>query len=247
MNKRLKAFSVSDGRWHLWKDAAGSPFVNMAVDEILCKDSCISEGGVPLLRIYGWDRPSVSFGYAQKYPADIAGKYTLVRRPTGGGIVYHLNDVTYTFIVPAKHEIMRLDRIESYMFFHIPILKLLRNSGVAAELAPSNEISEDRETMACFRNAARHDVVAAGSKIAGAAQRRSRSGILHQGSILLDNLPGIRKDLLIDSLICGFAEEYKIQFASFEPDKSLMAQAEKLAAEKYSTPEWNVERKSNIQ
>jgi lipoate-protein ligase A len=225
---------------------ARSPFINMAVDEILCKNSGLL-GDTPLLRLYGWDRPSVSFGYAQKYPAELADRYAVVRRPTGGGIVYHLNDITYTFIVPPEHEIMRLDRIESYMFFHVPIQKMLQGLGVGAELAPFNETHEDREVMSCFRNAARHDVVAAGGKIAGAAQRRSRAGILHQGSILLDSLAKFKKEFLTDRLIDAFMKEYKVTFGNYEPDQKLIAAAEKLAEGKYSRPEWNVERKSNIQ
>ena len=59
----------------------------MAVDEVLLRNA--TGRRLPLLRVYTWVRPAVSFGYFQEFPACLAAKYDSVRRLTGGGVVYH--------------------------------------------------------------------------------------------------------------------------------------------------------------
>ena len=90
----------------------------MAVDEALWRTAALRAR--PLLRVYGWDKPSVSFGYFQKFPADLAGRYAIVRRPTGGGIVYHGDgvDTTYTVVVPPGHRLHALKTKDAYDLLH---------------------------------------------------------------------------------------------------------------------------------
>ena len=89
--------STPQKQWYLYIDTAHDPFYNMAMDEVLLHSA---KGlGAPLIRMYDWDCPSVSIGYVQHYDAAPNDKYTVVRRPTGGGVVYHDNDLTYTAIV----------------------------------------------------------------------------------------------------------------------------------------------------
>src|SRR4051812_29265490 len=77
------------------------PSWNMACDEWLLNK--ISSLNVPLLRTYGWDRPSITIGYFQEYPQELEAKYTIVRRPTGGALVYHDSDLTFTVVLPPTH------------------------------------------------------------------------------------------------------------------------------------------------
>ena len=85
--------------WDFWIDGAHDPAFNMAADEALMLSAPLR--GRPLLRFYEWDRPAVSIGYVQTIAAAPEG-YAAVRRPTGGGVVYHDYDFTYETIMPSK-------------------------------------------------------------------------------------------------------------------------------------------------
>ena len=80
--------------WLLWRDTVHDPFFNMSMDEILLEEA--GNLGAPLIRTYRWDRPSLSIGSSQLYPETEAARYAIVRRPTGGGNVFHDGDLTYT-------------------------------------------------------------------------------------------------------------------------------------------------------
>src|SRR3982074_1758229 len=160
-----------------------SASLNMAVDEALLEDAA-----APILRFYRWRQPSVSFGYFGLY-SEVAGQSNereIVRRWTGGGIVPHGDDVTYSVIIPASHPFFARSSPEFYAAFHDAIRGALDANGGQATLAHSAapKVSEN-----CFANAVRADVMSSGQKIAGAAHRRSRAGLLHQGSIQQHDLP----------------------------------------------------------
>src|SRR5258706_594076 len=153
--------------------------LNMAIDEALLRGA---RG--PLLRVYRWRRAALSFGYFGKYSA-VAARWPgreLVRRWTGGGEVAHGADCTYTLIVPRAHAFCRLSAVESYRVIHEHIAALL-GAAVAA-------VAEPKVSAVCFENAVRFDVVNGARKVAGAAQRRTAHGLLHQGSIDADPLEG---------------------------------------------------------
>jgi lipoate-protein ligase A len=170
--------------WRLLIDGPGAPAWNMAVDEALLRD--VRE---PVLRIYEWNEPAVSLGYFQ--PATIAGERSFVRRYTGGGLVDHAHDVTYTIVLPRTHPWMELSMPESYCLIHEGVQAVLEKCGIRGELT---ERAAEIESTACFQKPVRFDIVASGQKLSGAAQRRTREGLLHQGSILLPN-PARNADL----------------------------------------------------
>ena len=232
--------SISQKQWYLYIDTAHDPFYNMAMDEILLQNT--RENGVPLIRIYDWDRPSVSIGYVQRYDAAPYEKYTVVRRPTGGGIVYHDNDLTYTAVVPADDPICKLNRIDSYHVFHEAILKTLGELGLEGSLSPDKCAPVDRATMQCFNTPTRYDVIADGKKYAGAAQRRTRDGILHQGSIDLTFLECDKK-LLTKKLLAAFEKQFNMNFIDFKPDSGLLKKTAELAGKKYALENWNKHKK----
>lgn len=156
---------------------------NMAMDEIL-----LSRAEHPILRVYRWEHPSVSFGYFEKYEA-IKVEYPdreLVRRWTGGGVVPHGGDLTYSLLVPAGAPFLRLRTGESYRAIHECIARALNRAGTAVSMAGA---ADPKISQACFENAAQYDILRSGRKIAGAAQRRTKSGLLHQGSIQNVELP----------------------------------------------------------
>jgi len=230
---------MSKEQWLCWMDSTHDPYFNMAMDEVLLANSELLAGSV-LVRIYRWDRPSVSFGSAQICPQELSSKYTLVRRPTGGGVVYHDVDLTYTVVVPPGHSIMQLDRMESYKIFHEALLMKMTEDGVAAQLESVGTEHVDRATMQCFVSPSRFDLVApSGSKYAGAAQRRTRSGILHQGSIKLEAAGG-SWDKLCGELLESLKIKFDVSYTQWQPPQELLDAAEKLAQSKYATEKWNL-------
>ena len=219
----------------LWMDGSHGPYLNMAIDELMLER--MDAIGKVVLRFYEWNIPSASFGYSQKPGAVTRTGLTLVRRPTGGGVVYHDVDLTYTMVIPAGHPICELNRMDSYKVVHEPIMKAILDLGQGAHLAPDLGIKHDRATLQCFVSPSPNDVLAADdTKLAGAAQRRTRKGILHQGSV---SLKAGEHDAILNAIRQELQSAFQFDYVPFAPDAGFMAEAEKLAAAKYATSEWN--------
>ena len=208
--------------WYFFDDTAHPPQENMDIDiELLANSANLA--GMPLLRFYDWDRPSISIGYVQKEDAvKQAEGYTIVKRPTGGGIVYHDRDFTYSVIVPSGHWISELDRVESYRVFHKAVVRALAEFGLNCMLVDTKQPQADRATMQCFITPTKYDVLCDNLtpgkvvKVAGSAQRCTRNGILHQGSISLASLNNNR-ELLRLKFKQAFEEEFDISFIPHQP------------------------------
>lgn len=232
-------FTLFGEKWFLWIDKAYQPATNMAIDEELL--SFADSVKTPVLRFYSWDRPSMSIGYIQSYTNVAKDGYYLVRRPTGGGVVFHDIDMTYTIAIPSTHKIGKLNREESYYIFHDLIIKALNDIGLDTELVTLAKDYKERSTMQCFTSPVKFDVALKGensSKVAGAAQRRTKKGILHQGSIVIPDI-NERKDSLIRSIVSIFSKDLGIVFSEFIPEKSFLGKAYLLAVSKYETDNWN--------
>jgi lipoate-protein ligase A len=199
--------------------------LNMAIDETLLRNA-----SKPLLRIYLWERPAVSFGYFGKY-AEIREAWSdreLVRRWTGGGIVPHGTDLTYTLVVPKEHPFGKQRALESYALIHELVAGVIASS-VNAPLALSPAASAS-VSGPCFANPVQHDVMIGADKVAGAAQRRTQWGLLHQGSIQLSNLPPTFGHELASAL--------GRTVTARELDAPLVETAASLADSKYRTDAW---------
>jgi lipoate-protein ligase A len=203
----------------------------MAVDEALLRE--VRE---PVLRIYEWSIPAVSLGYFQPIAVVPEGR-PFIRRYTGGGLVDHLQDVTYTIILPRVHPWMELSAPESYCLIHQGVQAALVACGINASLTPE---ASTAESEACFAKPVRFDVMAGESKVSGAAQRRTREGLLHQGSILLPDPArnaGLRK-----GFAAAFAARLELPMQTTELTPAEAARAETLERERYATEAWNRSR-----
>ena len=203
---------------------ARSAALNMAVDEAL-----LAEAPAPILRFYRWRQPSLSFGYFGLFAeaARQSDKREIVRRWTGGGIVPHGNDLTYSVIIPKAHPFFARSSLEIYAALHDAIRRALEANQIEATLVEQavSRVSDD-----CFANAVRADVMSNGRKIAGAAQRRSRAGLLHQGSIQRKDLPDrFRTDFALS--LCGDFERKTIS-------GEILERAIAISKAKYATLEW---------
>ncbi|MEP6809673.1 MAG: hypothetical protein ABI992_05475, partial [Chthoniobacterales bacterium] len=117
-----------------------------------------------------------------------------------------------------------------YRLIHGAIQRSLSDN-LNVSLAPADA---PKVSDVCFANAVTSDVLFRGRKIAGAAQRRTRAGLLHQGSIQLDGLPAQFRET--------FAAALSASFTHIELTAEVMERAQNLAANKYGTPEWLEQR-----
>jgi len=150
----------------------------MAVDEWL-----LETANCPVLRVYGWREAWGSLGCFcwLNQAIDNLPNIRLVRRPTGGGIVDHQQDWTYSLVIPKKEKLARIRAAESYRMIHEVLSLVLSNRFKLA----STVSSEAELGGVCFEKPVAFDVVdSVGNKIAGAGQRRTKDGLLHQGSVL---------------------------------------------------------------
>jgi lipoyl(octanoyl) transferase len=150
----------------------------MAVDEWL-----LEAVSMPVLRVYEWAGDWVSIGYFGKIAqaSEAFPGLQLVRRWTGGGIVDHRSDWTYTVVAPQGEPLAGCRGAESYRRIHEVLSQTLTAEGIVAR----SSVGEEQTGAAlCFENPVGHDLIGeGGNKIAGAGQRRSRQGLLHQGSV----------------------------------------------------------------
>ena len=201
-----------------------SAAVNMAIDEALLE--CAT---MPSIRFYKWDHPALSFGYFGKF-TDVANHSTerdLVRRWTGGGIVFHGTDLTYSIVIPESDAAFAESAMSIYERIHNALRAALTANGQRVELA-TNRMPKISES--CFANPVRADVLSNGRKIAGAAQRRTRRGLLQQGSI-----QGVD---LTKNFADQFARELCTECYPTTLDEPLLARAHEIAEQKYSAASW---------
>jgi lipoate-protein ligase A len=222
-----------------WFDSGpGDSAFNMALDEALLRSA--SRLNRPVLRFYSWTEPAASFGYSQKYAAveRMTPLRPLVRRPTGGGLVPHAADWTYALAFPAGDSWYELRAAESYRRVHTWVQAAFARLGVEVALAPA---SHKTRAGQCFAGHEAADVLWQGRKIAGAAQRRTRDGLLIQGSVQPPPLGLARADWQ-QAMRDTARLERAVHWTEFRPEAALQAQALALAAQKYSQAAYNRKR-----
>ncbi len=217
---------------------AHSAAMNMAIDEALLEFVTI-----PLIRFYRWQFPALSFGYFGRFTnvASYQCERDLVRRWTGGGIVFHGQDLTYSLVIPASDTAFAESSISIYEKIHRALCDALSETGQPAVVAAGADGGPGSATVAtrtgisdagysCFANPVRADVMIDGRKIAGAAQRRTRRGLLQQGSI-----QGIEFG---NSLTEQFAQALSTNCCERKVDEEILNRARELAEQKYGTESW---------
>jgi lipoyl(octanoyl) transferase len=170
---------------------------NMAIDDALLDRARAT--GESVLRVYAWDRPTLSFGRHQTARALYdprrleARGVDVVRRPTGGRAVLHHREVTYSVTAPLADEgSLRA----SYARINRLLLDGLRRLGVDARLAAPAGRAPLPDGAPCFETPTEGELVAATdggraearlAKLVGSAQWRDDGALLQHGSILVDD------------------------------------------------------------
>lgn len=232
---------------------------NMAIDE------AIMQSGQPTLRLFGWYPPAVSIGFFQGIEQEVDLEkcknlgVDVIRRITGGGAVFHDQEITYSFFVDESYGLVSRDIMDSYKQICGGIVSGLRKLGLEAEFKPIN------------------DIIVNGKKISGNAQTRKNGIVLQHGTILSDvnpermfsvlKVPNEKiKDKMIEAvenrvtslkkelggepdesyiqqvLISGFKESLGLNLIPWELMESEKKAADELYETKYSTRKWNFMR-----
>lgn len=163
---------------------------NMAVDEVLL-DLAASRGDI-WLRFYQWADPTLSLGYfqrvAERHQHAASRKCPLVRRSSGGGAIVHDRELTYAVALPVD-AMPTSDPCSLYDAVHDGLVAVLADWQILAERAAGVTPGASGAPFLCFQRCAPGDVVVAGYKVAGSAQRRRRQAVLQHGSLLLARSP----------------------------------------------------------
>ncbi len=168
----------------------------MALDDVLLDTVAKGLSGA-VLRTYGWSVPTLSLGYFQRLAQALAEprwqNAPMVRRPTGGGAIWHHHEVTYALTVPESHPLARPSSA-LYRAVHAAIAGGLVELGVRAVRQGKVFLPGDCERsrpLLCFTDLSPEDIVLEGVKIVGSAQRRRAGAVLQHGSILLARSPRV--------------------------------------------------------
>lgn len=193
--------------WKIIEGKSATAKENMMRDEKMLNE--MDPSGEPILHFYEWQKPAATYGYFMK-PSELF-KHTevldLAKRPTGGGVLFHLWDLAFSVIIPANHPAYSKDIMKNYRVINDAVLlavKSMMNEDTSVSLLPQDPTAMDEYSkFFCFAKPTKYDVMIDGKKIAGAAQRRKKNAFLHQGSISIaaPSLDFIKKILPDDALV----------------------------------------------
>ena len=153
--------------------------LNMALDVVLGRMSF--EMDEAFLRLYSWERPTVSFGKHQEVTCP--GRYVCVVRPTGGRAVLHWKEITYSLVFPRGWVEYSLSVLGLYRRMSEIFSSAFRRLGIPVEVS---EGFGNLRNPNCFSSGARYELTVSGRKFMGSAQMRTREFVLQHGSILLE-------------------------------------------------------------
>jgi len=194
-------------------------------EQMACDEALAGFAEAPVLRTYRWAEPAVTFGYSQRLQniQNLAHGLPVMRRWTGGGTVFHGDELTLGLAIPASGAFTCLTSAQIYQAIHEAILPAVREFLPEAKLVA---LEDCRCGPVCFESPVAYDIVAGSRKVLGGALRRSRLGVLYQGSLHADIPPLALAEALADCV------------SPFENLPALETAAAALARERYSNPAW---------
>ncbi len=166
---------------------------NMALDQYLIK--YYKKTGRPVFRIYGWNPAAISVGKNQDVMRDInienctEDEMCIVRRITGGGAIFHSNELTYSLVCSeADINCKNLGVKESFEKLNAFLIEFYKTIGVKAAFAKDTlkKAKFGAPSAFCFAGTEEYDIAAGGKKIGGNAQARGKDIIFQHGSIPIE-------------------------------------------------------------
>jgi len=250
--------------WRLLITQGNTAARNMAIDKaVLVANS--EKKAPPTVRFYTWNPPAISIGYFQGLEEEVDLKLCkklgvdYVRRITGGGAVFHENELTYSLVIPESHPEIPKNILDSYGRICGAVIKGLSNINIKGHYVPINDIAVE------------------GKKISGNAQTRKLKIVLQHGTVISDvnvdkmfsvlRVPNEKiKDKLIsdvkqrvtsikhvlgyepeflyiaDAMKKGFEEEFNIDLIKGELSKEEIENILRFEKEFFASKEWNHKR-----
>lgn len=181
--------------WKFLDTGIRSAAANMELDSALLSDLKDERDGI--LHLYDWEKDAATFGHFIE-PENFLNmegikknNLDLARRPTGGGIIFHNCDFAFSILIPASSPWFSQNPLDNYAFVNNRVIWALEQMmGAEAELLSQEHSALDAPCKSfCMAKPTKYDVMIQGKKIGGAAQRKTRHGFLHQGSISIGFLP----------------------------------------------------------
>ena len=261
---------INAAKWRLIDTGLGTAQWNMAVDEALLNG--FGEGDLPILRLYGWE-PALSLGRFSNIHKSVdidrleQDKLPCVRRMTGGGVLVHGGDLSYTLILPR--ELLKEKGVkESYRYLCRFLIHLYEKLGRSAHFAGDLQLEGERSDI-CLADNEAYDIVIEGRKMGGNAQRHTRQALFQHGSIpmsvdesrfrpLFLQESGLEAAATLQRLGCevayeelagllkeAFSETFEVHFAAGTLNASEEQSAKALLVSKYTQERWNVDAEQN--
>jgi lipoate-protein ligase A len=165
-----------------------SAALNMAIDEAILSFHLRGEAP-PTLRVFAWERPAVSLGRFQDVEHEMLIEdcavrgVDLVRRPTGGRAVLHVDEFTYSMTISTPYGIPS-GVVAAYSWLAQGIIVALERFGIHSEVS-TNRVSK-QQTAACFAFSTQADLTSNGRKLVGSAQVWKENAVLQQGTVPLE-------------------------------------------------------------
>ena len=241
----------------------------MAVDESLISN--FKDGDLPIFRLYRWES-SLTFGRFSKPSLSVdleilkEKNISYTRRMTGGGILVHGGDLSYSLILPREY-LNDLGVKESYHYLCRFLINFYERLGVSADFAHNHGLNISKSDICMCANEP-YDIIIDGKKIGGNAQRYTKDVLLQHGSIPINFNDAIFKDIfleetslenintldkiiqdirdieLIKLLVESFSQSFDITFDNDTLSPLEQQNAEMLLTHKYSTKRWNIDAKT---
>lgn len=211
--------------WKIVNSGKNRAEVNMAMDEKLLEE--LDPDDLPILHFYDFESPAATYGVFLK-PENFLKEghgLNLARRPTGGGILFHLWDLTFSVLIPKNHPGYSDDVMKNYKYINDLVLIALSEylETPLLSLLPENPIPIDEVTKHfCFAKPTKYDVMIDGKKVAGAAQRRKKNGFLHQGSIsvIMPDFDFLKKIFAEESFVVNEMQKYTFVLSEGDLDEA---------------------------
>jgi lipoyl(octanoyl) transferase len=196
---------MNDPAWRLIEDGPMDGRLNMAIDRAIL--TACDRGQVPAtLRLYGWDKPTLSIGYSQNELRDVdrsqceIRNIPIVRRFTGGRALLHHLEFTYSLVAPIPHPGFPGNLGGAFRAVSKAVMSSLERAGVSQpEMVGKGQRKSSlgrNHSPACFSASNHWEITVKDKKLAGSAQRRLSRAFLQHGSILIDWEPELAHSLL---------------------------------------------------
>lgn len=193
----------------------------LSAEAVMAKDSFLLDQldvqNRAILHLYQWEQKCFTYGYfinpAKEIHLDKLPYYgiQMAQRPTGGGIIFHLSDFAFSILIPANHSSLSLNTFDNYVLINQKVLNII-TPFIPREKTPlllnTSLHSYEKRVPFCMAKPTPYDLIVDGKKVGGAAQRRTKKGLLHQASLSLFFPPyDILSDIIKEKAVLAAMQE----------------------------------------